>query len=165
MGALPAGVSLRLTTWQRDRVLLERVRRAVFVEEQGIPEQEEWDDHDLRCWHLLALDANRDAVGTGRLDPTGRLGRVAVLPQCRGTGIGAAIVSELVALARRQGLEEVHLNAQTDALGFYERLGFQAEGPEFDEVGIPHRRMRQRFRKADEQQVGRDGHTEHPVEP
>ena len=78
-------------------------------------------------------------------------------------GIGAAIVRELVALARRQGLEQVHLNAQSDALGFYERLGFQAEGPEFDEVGIPHRRMCQRFRKQDEQQVGRDGHTEHPV--
>jgi predicted GNAT family N-acyltransferase len=70
-----------------------------------------------------------------------------------------------VGLAGEQGLAQVHLNAQSSALGFYERLGFRADGPEFDEVGIPHRRMRQRIEKTDEQQVGRDGNTEHPVEP
>jgi len=141
------------------------VRRAVFIEEQRIVEREEWDDADALSRHVLALDANRDAVGTGRLDPTGKIGRVAVLPQYRGTGVGAAIMDQLVGLAEALGLQEVHLNAQVDALGFYERLGFRAEGPEFDEVGIPHRRMRRRIGKADEQRAGRDGYTEHPVEP
>jgi predicted GNAT family N-acyltransferase len=158
-------VTLQTASWQHDRPPIERVRRAVFIEEQGIPEREEWDAADPACMHVVAFGPNRDAVGTGRLDPTGKIGRVAVLPQYRGTGVGAAIVSHLVGLARRQGLAQVHLNAQTSALGFYERLGFRAEGPEFDEVGIPHRRMSQRIGKTDEQPAGRDGHTEHPVEP
>jgi predicted GNAT family N-acyltransferase len=160
-----AGVTLETARWQHDRRRIESVRRAVFIEEQGIPEHEEWDDSDPVCWHVLALGPNRDVVGTGRLDPAGKIGRVAVLPQYRGTGVGAAIVSHLVGLAGEQGLAQVHLNAQSSALGFYERLGFRADGPEFDEVGIPHRRMRQRIEKTDEQQVGRDGNTEHPVEP
>ena len=165
MHATRLAVTLQPARWQQDRPSIERVRRAVFIEEQGVPEHEEWDESDSVCWHVLALAPNRDVVGTGRLDPTGKIGRVAVLPQYRGTGAGAAIVSHLVDLAGEQGLAEVHLNAQTSALGFYERLGFRAEGPEFDEVGIPHRRMRQRIGKTDEQQAGRDGHTEHPVEP
>ena len=159
-----AGVTLEIVRWPDDRPRIERVRRAVFIEEQRIPEEEEWDDDDPLCWHVLALGPNRDVVGTGRLDPAGKIGRVAVLPQYRGTGVGAVIVSRLVSLAAEQGLAQVYLNAQTTALRFYERLGFRAEGPEFDEVGIPHRRMRQRIGKTDEQRAGRDGNTEHPVE-
>ena len=164
MPGLHADLTLEIVQWPAQRPRIERVRRAVFIEEQRIPEVDEWDDSDPLCWHLLVVAANRDVVGTGRLDPAGKIGRVAVLPQYRGTGVGAAIVSHLVDLAARQGLTEVYLNAQTSALGFYERLGFRADGPEFDEVGIPHRRMRQRIGKVDEQQVGRDGNTEHPVE-
>jgi predicted GNAT family N-acyltransferase len=165
MTILPGAVTLEIVRWQDDRPRIEHVRRAVFIEEQSVPEAEEWDESDPLCWHLLALTPNRDVVGTGRLDPAGKIGRVAVLPQYRGTGVGAAIVSHLVNLAAGQGLTQVYLNAQTSALRFYERLGFQAEGPEFDEVGIPHRRMRQRIGNEDEQQAGRDGNTEHPVEP
>lgn len=161
----PSRWTLETVRWADDRPRIERVRRAVFIEEQSIPEADEWDDSDPLCWHVLAVAANRDVVGTGRLDPAGKIGRVAVLPQYRGTGVGAAIVSHLVGLAAGHGLAEVYLNAQTSALRFYERLGFRAEGPEFDEVGIPHRRMRQRIEKSNEQQAGRDGHTEHPVEP
>jgi predicted GNAT family N-acyltransferase len=162
---LPAGMTLECVRWASDRPRIERVRRTVFIEEQGVPEAEEWDDADPLCWHLLVLGANRDVVGTGRLDPAGKIGRVAVLPQYRGTGVGAAIVSHLVGLAAGQGLAEVYLNAQTSALRFYERLGFRAEGPEFDEVGIPHRRMRRRIENTDEQRGGLEGYAEHPVEP
>ncbi len=161
----PAVATLEIVRWSDDRARIECVRRAVFIEEQRIPEADEWDDSDPLCWHLLVLTANRDVVGTGRLDPAGKIGRVAVLPQYRGTGAGAAIVSRLVDLAAERGLTQVYLNAQTSALRFYERLGFRAEGPEFDEVGIPHRRMRRRIGNGDEQQAGRDGNTEHPVEP
>lgn len=165
MTALPTGVTLQRASWSHDRPVLESVRRAVFIEEQRINERDEWDESDPLCWHVLALAPNRDAVGTGRMDPAGKIGRVAVLPQYRGTGVGAAIVGHLAGLAAEQGLAEVYLYAQTSALGFYERLGFRAEGPEFDEVGIPHRRMRQRIGKTDEQPAGRDGNSEHPVEP
>ena len=165
MSLSPAGATFEIVRWADDRARIEIVRRAVFIEEQSIPEADEWDDSDPLCWHVLAVAANRDVVGTGRLDPAGKIGRVAVLPQYRGTGVGAAIVSHLVGLAAGHELAEVYLNAQTSALRFYERLGFRAEGPEFDEVGIPHRRMRQRIEKSNEQQAGRDGHTEHPVEP
>jgi predicted GNAT family N-acyltransferase len=165
MSALPAGLTLRAATWAHDRALLEHVRRAVFIEEQGITGRDEWDESDPLCWHVLAIASNRDAVGTGRLDPAGKIGRVAVLPQYRGTGVGAAIVGHLVGLAGTHGLAAVYLYAQSSALGFYERLGFQADGPEFDEVGIPHRRMRQRIEKTDEQPIGRDGDSEHPLEP
>ena len=132
--------------WQDDRAAIERVRRAVFIEEQRIPEHEEWDDLDPVVTHVLAWTAGpaakRDPVGTGRLEPTGKIGRVAVLPQHRGTGAGLAIMRRLVDLARERGFTEVYLHAQSQARGFYERLGFRADGPEFDEVGIPHLRMR-----------------------
>lgn len=103
----------------------------------------------------------RDAVGTARLEPAGKIGRVAVLPQYRGTGIGGAMVGHLVDLARTLGLTQVPLNSQTSAIGFYARLGFQAEGSEFLEVGIPHRRTYLRFGH-DEEQAQRHRDTEHP---
>jgi predicted GNAT family N-acyltransferase len=117
------------------------VRRAVFVVEQQIPEQDEWDEADLICMHALALTGKRDAVGTGRLEPTGKIGRLAVLKEYRGLGVGEGLLEWLVGQARRQGLESVYLHAQVHALKFYLRHGFVAQGPEFDEVGIPHQRM------------------------
>lgn len=110
---------------------------------------------------ITAAGTKRDAVGTGALEPAGKIGRVAVLPQYRGTGIGGAMVSHLVDLARTLGLTQVHLNSQTSAIGFDARLVFQAEGPEFLEVGIPHRRMYLRFGH-DEEQTQRHRDTEHP---
>lgn len=160
---------VELATWQHDRARLERVRRAVFIEEQRIPEHEEWDDLDPVAAHVLAYAVSaagkRDVVGTGRLEPTGKIGRVAVLPQYRGTGAGLAIMHRLVDLARERGFTEVYLNAQTTARGFYERLGFRADGPEFDEVGIPHQRMRRAVGNRDGTSAGHDGDTQHPVEP
>jgi len=104
----------------------------------------------------------RDAVGTARPEPAGKIGRVAVLPQYRGTGIGGAMIGPLVVLARTLGLTQVHLNSQSSAIGFYARMGFQAEGPEFVEVGIPHQRMVLRIGHRDEEQAERHRHTEHP---
>lgn len=160
-----ARIALEIVRWPDDRPRIERVRRAVFIEEQRIREADEWDDDDPRCWHVLALGPNRDVVGTGRLDPAGKIGRVAVLPSYRGTGIGAAIVSRLVDLAAEQGLTQVHLNAQVSAVRFYERLGFRAEGPEFDEVGIAHRHMCRGTGKTDERRAATDGIAERPLEP
>jgi predicted GNAT family N-acyltransferase len=154
---------LRPARWERDRTALEEVRRRVFIGEQGVPEAEEWDAADPGAWHVLALGANRDPVGTGRLEATGKIGRIAVLPDFRGTGIGAAMVRHLVNHATEIGFTRVYLHAQAAATGFYERLGFRAVGPVFDEVGIPHVRMNLGIECKDEHGVGRDGHAEDPL--
>lgn len=160
----PGPVSLHPASWTADRAAIESVRRAVFVVEQGVPEHEEWDTADAVSHHVLALTPKRDAVGTGRLEPTGKIGRVAVLPEYRGTGVGSGIVSHLVSLASRLGLTQVHLNSQETAVGFYERLGFRVDGPVFQEVGIPHRRMRLGIEQRDEKQAGRHRHPQHPFD-
>lgn len=129
-----------VTSWAADRPRLQPVRREVFVTEQRVPEAEEWDDDDEVCVHVLAL-RNREPVGTGRISPAGKIGRLAVLSEFRGRGIGDRILLTLIEQARHRGLAEVTLNAQVHAMPFYERHGFKAQGEVFDEAGIPHRRM------------------------
>jgi predicted GNAT family N-acyltransferase len=139
-----AGLVLEDTDWARSEADLRRVRMAVFVLEQGIPEADEWDSADSAAAHVL-VRLNRDPVGTGRLEATGKIGRLAVVPTARGLGIGSLLLKRLVGIARQRGLDAVFLNAQVSALGFYVEHGFLAEGPEFDEAGIRHRRMRLAF--------------------
>lgn len=134
-----------VTTWSVDRPLLQQVRRQVFVIEQRVPEEEEWDDDDEVCVHVLAT-RNREPVGTGRLSPAGKIGRLAVLSEFRGRGLGDRIMRMLIEQAYHRGLVEVTLNAQLQVVPFYEKRGFKAEGPVFDEAGIPHRRMRKALR-------------------
>ena len=119
------------------------LRRTVFVEEQSVPEAEEMDDLDGQAIHLLACDGDRP-VGTARVlirGDIGKIGRVCVLPDQRGTGLGAALIRAALDLLRRQGVAQARLGSQTHALGFYEKLGFVAEGPIYDDAGIPHRDM------------------------
>ena len=135
-----SGVTITLGDWPALASGLQAVRRTVFVVEQGIPEHLEWDEHDATSVHALAvLDGH--AVGCGRLLPDGHIGRMAVLPQMRGRGVGAALLEALVGEAQRRGMGTLQLHAQLHAAGFYARAGFVAEGPVFDEVGIPHQRM------------------------
>jgi predicted GNAT family N-acyltransferase len=84
-------------------------------------------------------------LGTGRLLPDGHIGRMAVLRQARGAGVGSALLRALMQAARARGDREVMLSAQTHALPFYERFGFVAEGEAYDDAGIPHRVMRLAF--------------------
>jgi predicted GNAT family N-acyltransferase len=126
--------------WASRRRDIERIRREVFVREQGIPESEEWDDEDATGVHVLAT-LNREPVGTGRLDRAGKIGRIAVLPGLRGKGIGTMILGSLLHEARRLGIREPCLHAQVQAVPFYEKLGFARQGETFDEAGIPHVRM------------------------
>lgn len=159
-----ASVRIRPATWQADHDDLMRVRRRVFIEEQGIPESEEMDEHDPVCRHALALAPSGNVIGTGRLTPAGKIGRISVLPAYRRRGVGGALVVHLVNQATELGLAQVYLHAQADSVGFYERLGFKPEGPVFDEVGIPHRRMRRGIERSDGNQAGRDGNEEHPLD-
>lgn len=123
------------------------IRRAVFIVEQNVPEAEEWDGRDGDAIHLLARDATGAAVGTARIltdGATGKIGRVAVLQSARGTGAGAALIrAALDRLRATPGISRAKLGAQTHAIGFYEKLGFAAYGPEYDDAGIPHRDMAQ----------------------
>ncbi|WP_243742639.1 GNAT family N-acetyltransferase [Actinorugispora endophytica] len=123
------------------------IRGAVFVAEQNVPIEEEWDVRDSAAEHFLAL-LDGVPVGTGRLvvaDGEGVLGRLALLRHVRGTGAGAAIVRAIEERAARLGLGAIELHAQTHALGFYEKLGYTAHGEVFDDAGIPHRGMRKRL--------------------
>ena len=133
-------VECELADWGADRPALERIRRTVFVEEQQVPEKDEWDDEDSGSIHVLAR-LNRDPVGTGRMNPAGKIGRIAVLPRLRGQGIGTQILLLLLEEARRHGIREPFLHAQVQAVSFYETLGFSQRGDAFDEAGIPHVRM------------------------
>jgi len=138
----PLQFSVMRAAWPRDELLLRGVRAAVFIDEQRVPPVLEWDGRDGACAHVLACDATGIAIGTGRLLPEGKIGRMAVLHTARAHGVGAALMGELLAIARERGLPEVELSAQTHALGFYARFGFVAEGAEYEDAGIPHRRMR-----------------------
>lgn len=117
------------------------VRTTVFVDEQGVPPEIEMDKNDALCVHALALDATGQAVGTGRLLPDGHIGRMAVLPNQRCLGVGRALLLALMEAAQQRGQNELRLNAQTHAAGFYRQFGFTNEGPEFLEAGIIHQAM------------------------
>jgi predicted GNAT family N-acyltransferase len=136
-------MQVRLADFVTDYAALRAVRFAVFVDEQRVPEDEELDDRDPECLHVLALDGDA-AVGTGRLDLAagGKIGRVAVTASHRGRGVGAALMRRLHVLAAEHGLTQVWCNAQVSAIPFYERLGYRVAGPErFFEAGIEHVKM------------------------
>jgi len=119
------------------------IRQQVFMREQGVPQELEWDESDPDSRHALAFDAGGNAIGTGRLLPDGHIGRMAVLREWRSKGVGAALLRHLMELARSRGMLRLALNAQTHAAPFYARFGFSPEGDEFMEAGIPHISMTQ----------------------
>jgi predicted GNAT family N-acyltransferase len=133
---------VRRADWNRDREDLRQLRETVFVQEQQVPPELEWDGLDEACVHVLAVDRSGVAIGTGRLLPDGHIGRMAVLAAWRRRGVGAALLTELMRVALEHGFVQVMLNAQVQAMGFYRRYGFAPEGEEFLDAGIPHRRMR-----------------------
>ncbi|MEV0120178.1 GNAT family N-acetyltransferase [Streptomyces sp. NPDC050703] len=135
------------------------VRKEVFVVEQQVPEDLEYDAYDAGAVHVLAVRDDGTPLGTGRLltgaaaaaknggeKGIGALGRLAVRRTARGLGVGARLVAAIEDAARARGLTAVDLHAQTHALGFYERLGYEVYGPEFPDAGIPHRAMRKALR-------------------
>lgn len=128
--------------WDQGSLELAAIRRQVFVIEQSVPEDLEWDGIDPGCKHVVARDLDGRPVGTGRLLPDGHIGRMAVLAPWRGKGVGGAMLQALVAMARRANHSEVVLNAQSAVIPFYERHGFTSVGKEFMEAGIPHLAMR-----------------------
>ena len=119
------------------------LRRAVFIEEQAVPEELELGEYDATALQLLATLDGRP-VGTARMllkGATGKIGRVCVLRDLRGQGVGAALIRAAVEELRKLGLAQAKLGSQVHAIPFYEKLGFAAEGPVYDDAGIPHRDM------------------------
>jgi predicted GNAT family N-acyltransferase len=157
MSAPAPSYAVRIAEDLADREACFGVRKEVFVGEQGVPEDLEYDayDADADTVHILAVREDGVPLGAGRLlygaaaaaknggDPSvGSLGRLAVTKDARGLGVGVALVRAIEDAARARGLVAVDLHAQTHALAFYERLGYVAYGPEYPEAGIPHRAMR-----------------------
>ncbi len=142
----PASASTVLVcNWEAARERARAIRYSVFVEEQGVPVELEWDDLDAPSWHALAFADDGTPVATGRLLPDGHIGRMAVLKAARGAGMGARVLDALMAKAAELGYAELILNAQTHAAPFYARVGFEQVGEAFEEAGIPHIEMRKRI--------------------
>lgn len=132
------------------------IRKEVFVVEQNVPEDDEWDDRDAECTHFLAIVEREPhhSVGTARLcefeDGNAKIQRVAVLASERKSGVGRLLMNAVENEALRRGFNEVFLSAQTHSIDFYQRLGYQAFGEVFDDAGIPHRNMAKNLGATDE---------------
>lgn len=133
---------VRRAEWAEDGDAIRAVRLDVFVDEQEVPADLEFDEHDATSVHLLAADSHGQPIGTGRLLSDGHIGRMAVVKAWRGRGVGGALLKRFIELAAAAGLPETILSAQTHAIPFYERYGFVAEGDPYLDAGIPHRTMR-----------------------
>ncbi len=133
---------VRAADFAADFASIRHVRETVFIDEQRVPRELEFDDRDPLCLHVLAFDGDA-AVGTGRLDLGlgGKVGRVAVVATHRRGGVGAAIMERLHALAREREVARLWCHAQLTAVPFYERLGYVRLGAIFAEAGIDHVRM------------------------
>ncbi len=140
--------AVRFVEWNSDEAeALKRIRFSVFVDEQKVPAELELDSTDAVALHVLAENSSGEACGTGRLfdDPDdasrGKIGRMAVLESCRGSGCGGAILVALMSEAVRKGYKEVTLSAQLHAVPFYQGFGFELVGALYDDAGIPHQTM------------------------
>lgn len=138
-------VEVRVGSWDQLGGDAQPIRQAVFVREQGIPAQLEWDEGDVDYTHAVAYNRLGQALATGRLTEhvpgTAKIGRMAVSAGLRGCGIGAQVLEALMRAARAQGYRQVLLHAQASAVGFYRRAGFTPRGAPFEEAGIEHQEM------------------------
>ena len=138
-------LDVRTGTWDELGREAQAIRTAVFVQEQQIPAEMEWDAADANCLHAVAFNRFGMALGTGRLlehaPGVAKIGRMAVLQPMRGAAVGRAVLEALVTAARDRGERELLLHAQASAVGFYARAGFAVRGEPFSEAGIPHLEM------------------------
>ncbi|MBU0883554.1 GNAT family N-acetyltransferase [Pseudomonas sp. GWSMS-1] len=130
-------IHVRLADWQKDNADLRRIRETVFVAEQAVPPELEWDAEDAEAVHFLALEGDYP-VGTARLLADGHIGRVSVLKDWRGLNVGVALIQAVIEEAEQRDLKQQMLSAQVHATAFYEKLGFAIVSGEYLEAGIPH---------------------------
>lgn len=132
--------SVRFATWLDDGCELRIIREIVFINEQQVPVELEWDELDHNCIHVLAVSDGKP-IGTARCLTNGHIGRMAVLKEWRRNGVGSALLHWLLEEIRGRRMQQALLNAQIGAVGFYRKFGFQVVGKEFMEAGIPHVKM------------------------
>ncbi|MDD0975788.1 GNAT family N-acetyltransferase [Pseudomonas fontis] len=130
-------IQVRIADWQKDNADIRRIREAVFIFEQSVPPELEWDADDNVAIHFLAYEGDF-AIGTARLVLDGQIGRVSVLKDWRGLKVGDALMQAAIVEAQNRDLKQQMLTAQVHATAFYERLGFKVVSEEFLEAGIPH---------------------------
>lgn len=123
--------------WHKDNSHIRRIREAVFIAEQLVPPELEWDAEDAGAIHFLAFEGDYP-IGTARLLPDGEIGRLSVLKDWRGLKVGEVLLQAVISEAERRGLQQQKLSAQVQATGFYERSGFTVVSEEFLEAGLPH---------------------------
>ncbi len=134
-------LAIQVVDWHDQRDALQAIRKTVFIEEQHVPKDLEWDGKDAVCTQFLASIDTRP-VATARLTPEGQIGRMAVLKEFRARGIGSRLLAAVIGQAEKAGHAQVFLHAQVSVIGFYERYGFVTEGDVFMDAGIEHRAMR-----------------------
>ncbi len=137
-------IELSITSWAEAQSLVKPLRSQVFVIEQKVPEEMEWDEFDEMARHAN-VTADNQTIGTGRLimnDRIAKIGRMAVQSSRRNQGIGKSILNALIQTAKEKGAQECLLHAQVHAIAFYAKEDFEPHGPIFDEAGIPHVEMR-----------------------
>lgn len=132
---------LTITSWQENKLHLSSIRKKVFIQEQRVPEELEWDEFDADSTHILVTDKSKQAIATARMQENGHIGRMAVLKEYRKMNIGRAMLEKLINHARQQKLEKVFLDAQLKAIPFYEKQGFSICSNEFLDANIPHKSM------------------------
>ena len=134
-------ITIEITSYQQDADAIRNIRQAVFVKEQGIDPQLEWDEFDAQASFILAKDDNAGPVGTARFFADGKIGRMAVLAAWRNQGIGKAMLNKIISNATSKGISTLMLSAQESAIPFYEKSGFQRQGEPYFQAGILHQDM------------------------
>ncbi len=134
-------LAIQVVDWLDRQDALKAIRKAVFIDEQHVPRELEWDGEDADCTQFLASIDSRP-VATARLTPQGQIGRMAVLKEFRSNRIGSRLLAAVIDQAGKAGHEQLFLHAQVSVIGFYERAGFVAEGGVFMDAGIEHQAMR-----------------------
>jgi predicted GNAT family N-acyltransferase len=138
---MKANIDIQVVDWHHKQDVLKAIRKSVFIDEQHVPRDLEWDGQDNDCTHFLA-SINATPVATARLTAKGQIGRMAVLREYRGHGIGSRLLVNVIEQAKQLGHRQVFLHAQVNVIGFYQKHGFRAEGDIFIDAAIEHRSMR-----------------------
>ncbi len=133
-------IVIRLADWEKDKAALRAIRSQVFIKEQNVPEDMEWDEYDANATHFLAFENDRE-IACARLKTDGQIGRMAVLEDYRNDGTGTKLLQFVLQTIAEINLNEVYLHAQVTAIEFYEKHGFVSQGDVFYEAGIAHRAM------------------------
>lgn len=133
---------VRQADWVSDQAQISAIRQQVFIDEQHVPSELEWDGLDDTALHLLAVAEDGRSIGCTRILSDASIGRMAVLQEWRRKGVGKALLQAAIELCRQNGWLDIHVSAQTHALDFYEQAGFRGVGEEYMDAGIPHQSMK-----------------------